>query len=403
MKTLHYLTLLAFISLNSANAETVVSNFEKVLKQVKAAHSELEKSVQGALAIDQNIKSIDEQIATHRQTIADLEQQAEEIAMMANQAMPMNGGGGGGGSGGGSGSGSGHGGGEAPKLPELSQAPQFELPQAPSESANLASVASAFGNDSRRGFAPGSTEFAKPFDFKMPEKDPNSGFISPATVASGKLPSLSGPTSIPDSLSKNAASANSAGSSGSGNSTGSGMMGGGGQGAGNSGAQSGGDGASLASVGVEPPEGEAARPRIETTQSGVGGDGGGSAEGSAGSEVDESSIKAQLAKGGNEAPLAGKETVIKNPEGKGLMGWVGWIGDSCKASGAKETLSICSAPRMRAEDAVFLAQHKDSTLSPEAATRVERSVASKAENAIAPMEASAGPVRDGILGLLSGR
>lgn len=396
---LYFFAVHALLLVSVHAEEGAAENFAASITNVLEAHQILSNDVQSVLAIDNNIQGINDQIAANEDEIANLEQQANDIAMLASQPVPPGGGGGGGG-GGGSGDGGGGGSAEPPQLPELAEAPQFELPPGPTDG-GLDSVASALGGGPGRGFSPGQTDFSGSPGLSFPKPQENPGFISPATVASGKLP-LSGPTSIPNAIAGDPNAFNNSSNAPSGGGAGaSGMNGGQGGGATPGGGASDGGGDSLASVGMEPPEGEAPRPRIETTQAGVGGDGGtsGSEGFNAGGDPDDSPVKAQISKNGTASPLEGKESTVKNPEGKGLMGWVGWIGDSCKANSAKELLGVCSGKKLGADEALSIAVHKET-----AAKATQRVIASDPEEFVAPVEASAaGPVREGILGLLSGK
>ncbi len=376
---------------------TSARNFATVVEALADHDDSIADALSEVAAAAGEVESLNQQITSKRQEAQRLQQEAQQALAQANMLnnLSANQGAGGGGGGGGGGSGSGGSKGlqlKAPELPEMPEAAAFEMPSAP-PGVDVGELASSLSFNSRGATSSPMDNSFPPFTgFNLPASPARTSpkLMSPGSVAAGNLPQLSGNATAgtPISPSQNA----SASAGGGGNAPGGGMPGGlGGGGGGGGGAASGG-GDVMASVGAEPYFSEGGL-RVQTQQMGESGDGGGTgASESSGGGPDESAVRAQISRG--VAGTAASKEKNPNPEGKGLMAYVGFIQSSCRK--AEKTMEVCKGPLLSAEKAKLAAlprvdEYRASVAAP------TRTIASP------PTQETYGPVRAGLLGLVSGK
>jgi hypothetical protein len=377
------------------------ANFSAAVEALSKHTGEVADAVSEVVKANREIEQVSQQITSKRQEAQKLQQEAQQAMaqanmlnnLSANQGAGPGGGGGGGGGSGGSGSGSKGLQLKAPELPEMPEAAAFELPS-PQPGVDLGDIASSLSFNSRGAVSSPMDNPIPPFTgFNLPAAAKSPKPVSPGSVAAGNLPELSGNktagTPIGPSQS-GAAGGGAAGGGGGGGGGAPGGFGGGGGGMGGGGMGGGGDDV-MASVGSEPSYSEGGL-RVQTQQMGdSGGEGGaaGSSE-SAGGGPDESAVRAQISRGVAGTPSSKEKN--PNPEGKGLMAYVGFIQSTCRK--AKETLEVCKGPMLSADKARLAAMPRVEAL---------RDVAPARTIASPPAQESYGPVRAGLLGLVSGK
>jgi hypothetical protein len=355
-------------------------NFASVAEALVDHDESIAEALSEVAATVSEVESLTKQITSKRQEAQRLQQEAQEAMAQANMLNNLSSnqgavGRGAGNSGGGNGSK-----GlqlKTPELPEISEAAAFEMPSTP-DAVDVGELASSLSFNSRGAANPLRDNPVQPFSgLNLPPntsaKSPK--LLSPGTVAAGNLPQLSGNTAsgTPIGTSPNGgASTPGAGGTGGGG----GMQGGVGTGnLGTSGAATGGD--VMRSVGAEPRY-SAGGLRIQTQQVGEsGGEGDSAAAQSQGSGPDATAVKAQLSR--SASGTSSNEERL-NPEGRGLMAYIGFIQKSCRD--AEKKLEVCEGPLPSTEESKVVAP--------------TRTIASP------PSQEVYGPVRAGLLGLVSG-
>jgi hypothetical protein len=408
---LHSLILMATIVLSPLHGSPTeaAKHFKDAISAIKTQTESISKNLDAAITAEREVRALEVQIEAKQKSIEDLKQRAEQLAndLAMQQALQNRNPSGGGGGGGGAGSGSGANRPElsTPELPEMPEPAKFELGEGP-QPIDLGDIGSQLGFTPPRGALQSGIDLANPLaGFQAPSLANNSNApkrISPETVASGILPQLSGEKSIGSPIDGGAAAAAANGGPG-GNAAGgagAGMLGG--MGGGGAMSPGGGDmgGDVMSGVGAEAPFTEGGL-RVQSMQMG---DSGGAENGEASSAnagpdaggvgADESPVKAQRVQPSAERGVA-SAAKTESELGRGLMSWIGWVGDTCRESASK--LDICKGPLLSAEKATIAAQPK-----PESewlALGPERSVASEYQET----EQNYGPVRAGLLGLVSGK